>query len=224
MGLLVLMLRSYLVFQNVYVTYKTLKMPPPSSRNGGKPSIRAMSQRKRDMKGCMTIWIVWCCLAAYEAVIEPIVGIFIPFYGEIKSLVLIAFILARARGAEPIYLHAIRPLVKPYMSTVDAVLDVLHNLGDFVFLLVSIPFAPLFAWLRQRYPAGKSEEHPADHDAPPPYSVSSATSLNLPQEGVAADPARSAQLNAAMSKFYAVPPSAPQPEHQFWQPPPFAVA
>lgn len=62
MGLLVLVLRSYLVFQNVYVTYKTLKIPPPSSRNGGKPTIRAMAQRKRDMKGCMTIWIVWVCL------------------------------------------------------------------------------------------------------------------------------------------------------------------
>ena len=117
MGLLVLVLRSYLVFQNVYVTYKTLKMPPPSSRNGGKPTIRAMAQRKRDMKGCMTIWIVWvcpscftdtsatcltshpcqCCLAAYEAVVEPIISIFVPFYSEIKSVVLIAFILARAR-------------------------------------------------------------------------------------------------------------------------------
>ena len=59
MGLVVLALRCYLVFQNIYVTFKTLKIPPPSSRNHGQPSIRAMTQRKRDMKGCMAIWIVW---------------------------------------------------------------------------------------------------------------------------------------------------------------------
>ena len=59
MGLVVLALRCYLVFQNVFITFKTLKLPPPSSRNGGRPSIRALTQRKRDMKGCMAIWIVW---------------------------------------------------------------------------------------------------------------------------------------------------------------------
>ena len=59
MGLVVLALRCYLVFQNVFITFKTLKLPPPSSRNGGQPSIRALTQRKRDMKGCMAIWIVW---------------------------------------------------------------------------------------------------------------------------------------------------------------------
>jgi receptor expression-enhancing protein 5/6 len=114
MGLLVLVLRSYLVFQNIYVTYKTLKLPPPSSRGNGKPSIRAMTQRKRDMKGCMAIWIVWvclvpqlqlpcplmfpqCCLAAYESAVERVISIFIPFYDEIKSVILVLFILARAR-------------------------------------------------------------------------------------------------------------------------------
>ena len=59
MGLVVLVLRCYLVFQNVFITFKTLKLPPPSSRNNGQPSIRALTQRKRDMKGCMAIWIVW---------------------------------------------------------------------------------------------------------------------------------------------------------------------
>lgn len=59
MGLVVLVLRCYLVFQNVFITFKTLKLPPPSSRNNGQPSVRALTQRKRDMKGCMAIWIVW---------------------------------------------------------------------------------------------------------------------------------------------------------------------
>ena len=59
MGLVVLILRCYLVFQNVFITFKTLKSPPPSSRHNGQPSVRALTQRKRDMKGCMAIWIVW---------------------------------------------------------------------------------------------------------------------------------------------------------------------
>jgi hypothetical protein len=59
MGIVVLVLRCYLVFQNVFITFKTLKLPPPSSRNNGQPSIRALTQRKRDMKGCMAIWIIW---------------------------------------------------------------------------------------------------------------------------------------------------------------------
>jgi receptor expression-enhancing protein 5/6 len=66
MGLVVLALRCYLVFQNVFITFKTLKLPPPSSRNGGQPSIRALTQRKRDMKGCMAIWIVWVSRVPFE--------------------------------------------------------------------------------------------------------------------------------------------------------------
>ncbi|KAI0036746.1 hypothetical protein K488DRAFT_28418, partial [Vararia minispora EC-137] len=146
MGLLVLVLRCYLVFQNIYVTYKTLKLPLPSSRNGGKPTIRAMTQRKRDMKGCMAIWIVWCCLAAYESAVERLISIFIPFYDEIKSVILVLFILARARGAEPIYLHVIRPFLKPYVSTLDALLDMLHSVGDFILLVLSTPLGPILSW------------------------------------------------------------------------------
>jgi hypothetical protein len=59
MPLFVPILRLLMLFLNVYDSYKTLKEPQPSSRNGGRPSIRAMSQRKRDMKGCLAVWIVW---------------------------------------------------------------------------------------------------------------------------------------------------------------------
>jgi hypothetical protein len=67
MGLVVLFLRCYLVFQNVFITFKTLKLPPPSSRNNGQPSVRALTQRKRDMKGCMAIWIVWVSRVTFRA-------------------------------------------------------------------------------------------------------------------------------------------------------------
>jgi hypothetical protein len=102
-------------------------------------------------------------LALYESILERIVWIFIPFYDELKSVILIFLILSRARvctisrsarvsidsfyqSAEPIYLHVIRPLLKPYVSTIDAVLNFVHNLGDFILLILSLPFTAAISW------------------------------------------------------------------------------
>lgn len=140
MPLFVPMLHLAMLFLNVYDSYKTLKFPPPSSRrNDGLPSVRAMTQRKRDMKGCLAVWIVWCCFAVYERFGEAIISLFIPFYDEFKSIVLLFLILTRARGAEPIYLHIIRPLLKPFTSTLDAFLELLLMTGDFIFALSTFP-------------------------------------------------------------------------------------
>jgi receptor expression-enhancing protein 5/6 len=57
MPLVVPVLRLFMVFMNVYDTYKTLKIP--TGRKGGPPSIRALTQRKRDLKGCLAVWVVW---------------------------------------------------------------------------------------------------------------------------------------------------------------------
>ena len=113
MGVVVPVLRLLFVSLNVYETFKTLKAPPPSSRNGGHPTVRALSQRKRAMKGCLAVWLIWVrahapsivhlldvkqfCYALYERTADRIVGIFIPFYNEIKSIVILFFILTRAR-------------------------------------------------------------------------------------------------------------------------------
>ncbi len=59
MGIVVPILRTACVLLNIYETFKTLKLPPPSARNGGQPSVRAMSQRKRNMKGCLSVWLIW---------------------------------------------------------------------------------------------------------------------------------------------------------------------
>lgn len=59
MGIVVPILRTAFVLLNIYETFKTLKLPPPSARNGGQPSVRAMSQRKRNMKGCLSVWLIW---------------------------------------------------------------------------------------------------------------------------------------------------------------------
>jgi receptor expression-enhancing protein 5/6 len=52
-------LRMLMLFLNVYFTFKTLKHPPATTRNGGRPSAKLVTQRKRDMKGCLAVWIVW---------------------------------------------------------------------------------------------------------------------------------------------------------------------
>ncbi|KAF8874357.1 hypothetical protein BD779DRAFT_1397939, partial [Infundibulicybe gibba] len=146
MPLVVPALRLAMLFLNVYESFKIMKTPPPSARNGGRPSVRALSQRKRDMKGCLAVWIVWCSFTLYERLAEGIVSIFIPFYDEIKCLGLLFLIMTRARGAEPIYLHVIRPLVKPYTSTLDASLDLFCMFGDMAFLILFTPFRVARTW------------------------------------------------------------------------------
>ncbi|RDB19929.1 hypothetical protein Hypma_012948 [Hypsizygus marmoreus] len=148
MPLVVPILRLVMLFFNMYESYKTLKTPPPSTRNGGRPSQRALTQRKRDMKGCLAVWIVWCCFITYERMVEALVSIFIPFYDELKSLALLFLILTRARGAEPIFLHIIRPLLKPYTPTLDMLLDLFCMVGDILFVIVSLPIHFVVMWWR----------------------------------------------------------------------------
>lgn len=116
MPLFVPILRLVMLFLNIYESYKTLRKPKPSPRHSGQPSVRALSQRKRDMKGCLAVWLVWvhvstvlciflepnicsiqCTLATYERMVEGIVSLFIPFYDEFKSMALLFLILTRAR-------------------------------------------------------------------------------------------------------------------------------
>ncbi|KAL0576176.1 hypothetical protein V5O48_005817 [Marasmius crinis-equi] len=138
MGLFVPILRLCLLFFNVYGTFKTLKPPRASSRSRtGLPSQTSILQRKRDMKGCLAIWVVWCCLAIYERHFERIISLFIPFYDEFKSIILLFMIMTRAKGAEPIFLHVLRPLLRPYTGTIDMILDIFRMVGDIIFALLT---------------------------------------------------------------------------------------
>jgi len=58
MALVVPIIRLALLFLNVYDSFKVLKLPNRSKRTGER-TVQAMSQRKRNMKGCMTVWLVW---------------------------------------------------------------------------------------------------------------------------------------------------------------------
>lgn len=59
MPLVVPMLRLAMLFLNIYDSYKVLKPPSPSSRHANRPSLRAVTQRKRNIKGCLAVWLVW---------------------------------------------------------------------------------------------------------------------------------------------------------------------
>ncbi|KAJ7265481.1 hypothetical protein B0H12DRAFT_200261 [Mycena haematopus] len=151
MALIVPILRLVMLLLNIYDTFKVLKLPRPSPRNSGQPTVRALSQRKRNMKGCLAVWIVWCCFMMYERMIEGIVSLFVPFYDEVKSLVLLFLIFTRARGAEPIFLHIVRPLLKPYTSTLDALSDVARMFGDIVFLMLTYPLHLMLSWWHKAF-------------------------------------------------------------------------
>ena len=43
------------------------------------------------------------------------------------------------QGAEPIFLHLLRPLLKPYTPTLDLLLDFVRMVGDIFFTMVTIP-------------------------------------------------------------------------------------
>ncbi|KAI6130286.1 hypothetical protein EDD16DRAFT_1456588, partial [Pisolithus croceorrhizus] len=138
MPLVVPALRLFIVFLNIYETFKTLKLPP--LKRSGQPSARALSQRKRDLKGCLAIWVVWCCYAAYERTFDRVFGFLVPFHGEMKSVLLLFSLLPAPKcGAEPLYLHVIRPFIKPYSIIVDPILEIVRDVGDFVFALLQVP-------------------------------------------------------------------------------------
>ena len=55
------------------------------------------------------------------------------------------------QGAEPIYLHLVRPIVKPYTRTLDSTLELLLMIGDFVFALATYPLHLALQWWHKRF-------------------------------------------------------------------------
>ncbi|KAI0650430.1 hypothetical protein C8Q79DRAFT_1006698 [Trametes meyenii] len=230
MPLVVPVLRLAYVFLNVFDTFKILRLPPPSARNGGQPSARAMSQRKRAMKGTMTVWLVWTCFTLYERWAEAFIWLFVPFYSEIKALVIIFFILTRAKGAEPIYLHLLRPLIKPYTPVLDALFEGLHSVGDLLILIALIPVQHAQDFYRRwtssldppapdvnswHADAPRAPGRPSAHRAY--VSESNGDPRPVTQRDVSTGSVRQTRSSVATS-------GSSTPAHQIWLPPPSAYA
>lgn len=144
--MLTLVLNSYLLFQNVYTTYKALKPPKPSrkARHGVDPLAKAKAARKRELKGMLACWIVWSCWSTAEAIADRTISVLTPFYSEIKMFLILFLIAGRSAMAEPILLHVIRPLIKPYYVPLDACVDIFVSAADLAVLLFSSPLV----WIR----------------------------------------------------------------------------
>ncbi|KAL5527737.1 hypothetical protein ACEPAG_6538 [Sanghuangporus baumii] len=243
MAVVVPALRLYLIFLNVFETFKTLK-PPRRSPRTGEQTPRAISQRKRDMKGCIAIWLVWCSCAVLEGMADTTVGLVMPFYNEIKGIIYLFQIITRARGAEPIYLHVMRPLVKPYVATLDYALELVHMLGDFITLLISIPLGFIINWWRPSAsapetssPASESESAASsaesqverhERERKPARQASNDNGVGMRKRGIrqASDGATGRSSTAGPSRI-ARPNGIPQSKsdvtvnqkHKIWRPP-----
>ncbi|KAI1796091.1 hypothetical protein LXA43DRAFT_1079686 [Ganoderma leucocontextum] len=227
MPLVVPVLRLGYVFLNVFDTFKTLRLPPPSARNGGHPSARAMSARKRAMKGVMTVWMIWACFTLYERWVETFVWLFVPFYSEIKSLFILFFLLTRAKGAEPVFLHVIRPIIKPYTVPLDALCDTVASFGDLLILVASIPVNYVLGFYRRWWKAydppqadPKTWHRDSDSMTPRP----SAHRIYVSESNGDAHPAAKREVsNGSIKQTRSViqPRSnaVPANHHQVWRPP-----
>ncbi|KAG8742271.1 hypothetical protein FRC10_001758 [Ceratobasidium sp. 414] len=169
--MLVLVVSSYLLFQNVYTTFKALKPAKPSrrSKNGADPTVKAKQARKRELKGMLACWIVWSCWTSAEAIADRTISVLTPFYNEIKMFLVLFLILGRATMSEAILLHVIRPLVKPYYVSLDSCVDVFTSAADFAVLLFTAPLVWIklvtqHAWstLRKTFSSG-SLPRPGGH-------------------------------------------------------------
>ncbi|KAI0677242.1 hypothetical protein C8Q78DRAFT_1073963 [Trametes maxima] len=230
MPLVVPVLRLAYVFLNIFDTFKVLRLPPPSARNGGRPSARAMSQRKRAMKGTMTVWLVWTCFTLYERWAETFIWLFVPFYSEIKALVIIFFILTRAKGAEPIYLHLLRPLIKPYTPVLDALFEGLHSTGDLLLLIALIPVQHAQDFYR-RWTSSLDPPAPDVNswhaDAPRAAGRPSAHRAYVSEANGDPRPAAQRDLSTGsvrQTRSSATASGSSTPAHQIWHPPPSAYA
>ncbi|KAI0331325.1 hypothetical protein GY45DRAFT_1370142 [Cubamyces sp. BRFM 1775] len=229
MPLVVPVLRLAYVFLNIFDTFKVLRLPPPSARNGGQPSARAMSQRKRAMKGTMTVWMVWACFTLYERWVETFVWLFVPFYSEIKALVIVFFLLTRAKGAEPIFLHIIRPAIKPYSGVLDALFDGLSSAGDLLILIASIPLQTAQGYYR-RWTAAldppEADVHSWHKDAPRAGGRPTAHRAYVSEANGDSRPhaTRDISTGSMRQTRSSVATASSTPAHQIWHPPASAFA
>ncbi|TRM67503.1 hypothetical protein BD626DRAFT_478992 [Schizophyllum amplum] len=231
MSLIAPAMRVAMVCTNVWETYKTLKPPPPSPRNGGRPTLRAQSQRKRDMKGCLAVWLVFCCFLLYERLIERVISIFIPFYDELKSMAMLFLIVARARAAEPIYLHIIRPFLKPHTAALDALLDVSTMIGDLIFTVATLPLQPFIMWWQSRQAEAEYEHDPTQDKPTTPLangasvvsetvSATSTVCASGSADAFVVSSSMSVQQVRVQNGHIDGLPATPTNGHQIWHPPP----
>jgi hypothetical protein len=80
---------------------------------------------------------------------------------------LVRSLIADLQLAEPIFLHLIRPVLKPYTPTIDFILEHTASVGDFIALLLSIPVDLISPYLPKFTPRIEEVSEEPSPDRPP---------------------------------------------------------
>ena len=77
----------------------------------------------------MMYWIVFALFSAVESFTDPLGTIFIPFYSEMKVVVLLYLSLPLTRGSGVVYRRWIHPLLCSREEEIDRMLEALQEQG-----------------------------------------------------------------------------------------------
>ena len=78
---------------------------------------------------CMMYWIVFALFSAVESFTDPLGTIFIPFYSEMKVVLLLYLSLPLTRGSGVVYRRWIHPLLCSREEEIDRMLETLQEQG-----------------------------------------------------------------------------------------------
>lgn len=116
------------------------------------------------------------------------------------------------------YLHVLRPLIKPYVSTLDWSLDLVSTLGDFLLLIIALPYNILVEWwrpsvpeeLRQHATAGARQEIPSSRRVTRSRNSSNGDTV-APSKDVVGVRTRSSRQNLSTRTPYSGPAGPSKP-------------
>ena len=78
---------------------------------------------------CMMYWIVFALFSAVESLLDPFGNIFLPFYTEIKTVILLYLSLPLTRGSGVVYRKWIHPLLCSKEQEIDKMLEHIQEQG-----------------------------------------------------------------------------------------------
>ena len=78
---------------------------------------------------CMMYWIVFALFSATESLLDPFGNIFLPFYTEIKVVILLYLSLPLTRGSSVVYRRWIHPMLCSKEDEIDRMLEQVQEQG-----------------------------------------------------------------------------------------------
>lgn len=145
------------------------------------------------------------------------------------------------QGAEPVFLHVIRPAVKPYAATLDAMSDAVASIAEFLLLLVQVPVdlarqqyylavgqcrRLLSAWYGSSADDGGRSEMYSAHSRDSSSTDSRlrvSESSGFSRLAISREPSSYSSTASSVRQPYDSSRSS-TPVHQIWRPPPSAYA